>query len=259
MRKGELIAKRVKRQGVVTVAGQIGYVMLQKLIDRRQRGRVDEIVREMQLNTEPNPACEIFEIGSVNSMACRAALAMIRPGGGAGDRHAHHRARNAGGDRRAGDQFPCRVEPQVSRPGRRLLGAGQGRSRPCGCDGPSRRRGGGYRRHSLSGEVHGDREGQLLDLLLPPGRSSRGHWSSRRWKMRFPARSSPTGTISRPSSSIIRRCGAISGRRSARASGSPKPVSKHSGLWQDLPRSPHSLAIAVGQKTDGAIGWSGPQ
>jgi folate-dependent phosphoribosylglycinamide formyltransferase PurN len=79
MGKGELIAKRVKRQGVVTVAGQIGYVMLQKLIDRRQRGRVDEIVREMQLNTEPNPACEIFEIGSVNSMACRAALAMIRP------------------------------------------------------------------------------------------------------------------------------------------------------------------------------------
>jgi methionyl-tRNA formyltransferase len=79
MGKGELIAKRVKRQGVVTVAGQIGYVMLQKLIDRRQRGRVDEIIREMQLNTEPNPACEIFEIGSVNSMACRAALAMIRP------------------------------------------------------------------------------------------------------------------------------------------------------------------------------------
>ena len=31
MGKGELIAKRVKRQGVVTVAGQIGYVMLQKL------------------------------------------------------------------------------------------------------------------------------------------------------------------------------------------------------------------------------------
>lgn len=79
MGKAELIAARARRQGIVTVAGQIGYVMLQKFIDRRQQGRVDEIVRDMGLKIEPDPACEIYPVGSVNSMACRAALAMVKP------------------------------------------------------------------------------------------------------------------------------------------------------------------------------------
>ncbi len=75
----ELVRKRLKRQGLVRVTGQIGYVLLQKLIDRRQQSRVAEIIRGMDLKTEPNESCPVYPVGSVNSMACRAALAMIKP------------------------------------------------------------------------------------------------------------------------------------------------------------------------------------
>lgn len=79
MGKFDLIRKRLKRQGLLTVAGQIGFVLLQKIMDRRQVGRVREIINDLELDTEPNPLCEIYPVGSVNSMACRAALAMINP------------------------------------------------------------------------------------------------------------------------------------------------------------------------------------
>lgn len=75
----ELIRKRMRRQGIVTVAGQVGFVLLQRLIDRRQKARIADIVREQGLNTEPNAACPVYPVGSVNSMACRTALAMINP------------------------------------------------------------------------------------------------------------------------------------------------------------------------------------
>ncbi|WP_373502604.1 formyl transferase [Aestuariivirga sp.] len=74
-----LIRRRMRRQGVLTVLGQIGFVMLQKFIDRRQAPRIAEIVKDLALDTAPNPARHVYEIGSVNSMACRAALAMISP------------------------------------------------------------------------------------------------------------------------------------------------------------------------------------
>jgi methionyl-tRNA formyltransferase len=53
--------------------------MLQKLVERRYQPRITEIIGDMSLDIEPNPAAEIYEVGSVNSMACRAALAMIKP------------------------------------------------------------------------------------------------------------------------------------------------------------------------------------
>ena len=79
MGKLELIRKRMKRQGVIAVLGQVGFVLLQKLIGHRQRGRIQEIIAGMALVAEPNPACDVYPVGSVNSMACRAALAMINP------------------------------------------------------------------------------------------------------------------------------------------------------------------------------------
>ncbi len=77
--KWALIRNRAKRQGVVTVLGQIGFVTLQKFIDRRQQGRVSQIVEKSRLNARPNPDCEVIEIGSVNDMACRVTLAERRP------------------------------------------------------------------------------------------------------------------------------------------------------------------------------------
>jgi folate-dependent phosphoribosylglycinamide formyltransferase PurN len=77
--KFELIARRMKRQGLITVLGQVGFVLLQRLVDRRQKARVRQIINDMKLDCEPNPHCLVYPVGSVNSLACRAALAMVNP------------------------------------------------------------------------------------------------------------------------------------------------------------------------------------
>lgn len=74
-----LIRKRVRRQGVIAVLGQIGFVLFQKLLARRSARRIDAIVSERGLEPEPNAACQLLPVSSVNSMACRAALAMLKP------------------------------------------------------------------------------------------------------------------------------------------------------------------------------------
>jgi len=74
-----LIRKRMRRQGPVAVLGQIGFVLFQKLLGSRAQPRIAEIIAQYGINPQPNPACEIFAVRSVNSMACRAALAMLRP------------------------------------------------------------------------------------------------------------------------------------------------------------------------------------
>lgn len=74
-----LIRKRMRRQGLVTVLGQIGFVLFQKLLARRSGRRIQEIVAEHSLEPEPNPLCQLLPVTSVNSMACRAALAMLKP------------------------------------------------------------------------------------------------------------------------------------------------------------------------------------
>ncbi|MGE4248492.1 MAG: formyl transferase [Parvibaculaceae bacterium] len=74
-----LIRKRMRRLDAVTVMGQIGFVLFQKLLARRSGPRIKAIVAEHGLDPEPNAACELLPVGSVNSMACRAALAMLKP------------------------------------------------------------------------------------------------------------------------------------------------------------------------------------
>lgn len=77
--KLDLIRRRVRRQGPVTVLGQIGFVLFQKLLARRSARRIEEIIAEHRIDPNPNPACEIMSVRSVNSMACQAALAMLKP------------------------------------------------------------------------------------------------------------------------------------------------------------------------------------
>ena len=76
--KSLLIRKRMRRLGVVAVIGQIGFVLLQKLIARRSGRRIAQIIAAANADTEPNHVCTIIPVGSVNSMACRAALAMVQ-------------------------------------------------------------------------------------------------------------------------------------------------------------------------------------
>lgn len=75
----QLFRQRARRQGLLRVIGQAGFSVLEKLLVRLGRSRINAIIRENNLNVRPNPDCEIYRIGSVNSMACRAALAMIEP------------------------------------------------------------------------------------------------------------------------------------------------------------------------------------
>jgi folate-dependent phosphoribosylglycinamide formyltransferase PurN len=77
--KLDLIRKRMRRQGPVAVTGQIGFVLFQKLLGRRSQSRIDEIIAQQDIDPNPNLACEIMPVKSVNSMACRAALAMLKP------------------------------------------------------------------------------------------------------------------------------------------------------------------------------------
>jgi hypothetical protein len=70
---------RIRRQGIIAVLGQLGFVLLQKHLARRSIPRLQQIVAEHGLDPDPNTACELLPVNSVNSMACRAALAMLKP------------------------------------------------------------------------------------------------------------------------------------------------------------------------------------
>jgi folate-dependent phosphoribosylglycinamide formyltransferase PurN len=74
-----LIRKRMQRQGVIPVLGQVAFVIYQKLVEDRAKPRIEEIIREHDLDPSPNRACTVMPVRSVNSTACRAALAMLKP------------------------------------------------------------------------------------------------------------------------------------------------------------------------------------
>ena len=74
-----LIRRRMRRQGVVTVLGQIGFVLLQRLLAQSSRKRIGEIVAQYGIDPNPNASCEVIQVGSVNSEACRTALARLKP------------------------------------------------------------------------------------------------------------------------------------------------------------------------------------
>lgn len=74
-----LIRRRMRRQGVVTILGQIGFVLFQRLLAPGSRKRIGEIIAEYGIDPHPNASCEMIHVGSVNSEACRAALARLEP------------------------------------------------------------------------------------------------------------------------------------------------------------------------------------
>lgn len=77
--KGPLLRSRIKRHGFLMASGQAGFTLLQRLIERRSRARVAAILAREGLDPSPNPSCEVIRIGSVNSEACRQALARLDP------------------------------------------------------------------------------------------------------------------------------------------------------------------------------------
>jgi methionyl-tRNA formyltransferase len=77
--KSVLLRRRMKKQGVVTVAGQVGFVLLQKLLSNRSKARIKDIVVDTKSQTAPASECEVRQIPSVNSLEARAILNAIKP------------------------------------------------------------------------------------------------------------------------------------------------------------------------------------
>lgn len=75
----EHVDERMRRRGVLTALGQLGFILYLKGLARRVGPRVAEIIAEHGIDPEPNTVCELLRVKSVNSMACRAALAMLNP------------------------------------------------------------------------------------------------------------------------------------------------------------------------------------
>ena len=77
--RGELIKRRISLHGLGPVVGQVGFVLLQRLIGRLSQARVSQIIAEERLNVGPNPSCDLRAIENVNSPACLEAIAEINP------------------------------------------------------------------------------------------------------------------------------------------------------------------------------------
>ncbi len=73
--KSILIRRRMKKQGAVTVLGQIGFVLLQKLMQRRSRARVAEIVKDV----DNQPRGDVRQIASVNADETRDLIEKLQP------------------------------------------------------------------------------------------------------------------------------------------------------------------------------------
>ncbi|NNE23914.1 MAG: formyl transferase [Rhizobiales bacterium] len=77
--KGLFLKRRMKRLGVITVAGQVAFSFLSKVISKRSERQRKAIVASAGANTGQPAGCEIIDVVSVNSAACRQALQAIKP------------------------------------------------------------------------------------------------------------------------------------------------------------------------------------
>lgn len=61
--RGELMWRRLKRHGSMTLVGQIGFVFLQRFIAKRSRVCMAEIIQEQGLNPEQIASARSFPLG----------------------------------------------------------------------------------------------------------------------------------------------------------------------------------------------------
>lgn len=77
--KGVFLKRRMKRLGPVTVAGQVAFGVLSKVISKRSAGQRARIIAAAGADDAEPAGCEIIDVVSVNDPACRAALERLRP------------------------------------------------------------------------------------------------------------------------------------------------------------------------------------
>ncbi|CAM5652129.1 Phosphoribosylglycinamide formyltransferase [Mycolicibacterium aubagnense] len=78
--KWSLLKRRAKRQGWISVFGQIGTMVLVRLGKRFGTAHAEEIVAEYNLKTEPKPGQDIVHVSSANAPETIKAIADIKPG-----------------------------------------------------------------------------------------------------------------------------------------------------------------------------------
>jgi methionyl-tRNA formyltransferase len=77
--KKALLARRARKQGWVSVAGQLGTMVLVRLGKRLFVSRAARIVEEFGLETEPRASQAIVDVPSANSPDFRAAIEQLKP------------------------------------------------------------------------------------------------------------------------------------------------------------------------------------
>jgi folate-dependent phosphoribosylglycinamide formyltransferase PurN len=74
-----LARRRIKRFGVLHVAGQMAFAVLARALYHASRGRIAEILRQHRLEPSWPDGCERIEVPSVNSPECIAAIERLDP------------------------------------------------------------------------------------------------------------------------------------------------------------------------------------
>jgi folate-dependent phosphoribosylglycinamide formyltransferase PurN len=77
--RSALLRGRIKRLGVVHVAGQVAFALLARGLSYASRRRIAEILRQHQFEPRWPDGCERFEVPSVNSAECVAYIERLNP------------------------------------------------------------------------------------------------------------------------------------------------------------------------------------
>lgn len=78
--KKQLLLRRARRQGFVSVAGQLATMVLIRLGKRFTAGHAAGLISEEKLRTEPAPGQAIIRVASASSPECVGKIAKIQPG-----------------------------------------------------------------------------------------------------------------------------------------------------------------------------------
>lgn len=74
-----LFRRRLKKLGAVTVAGQIAFGVLQRLLRASSRHRLQSLLTREKLEPTPAAGCAVIPVASINSEDCRRELIRIGP------------------------------------------------------------------------------------------------------------------------------------------------------------------------------------
>ncbi|MCZ8545882.1 formyl transferase [Mesorhizobium qingshengii] len=78
--KKQLLLRRARRQGWISVIGQLGTMVLTRLGKSFFAGHAAHMIAEQKLQTEPKPGQSIIHVPSANAPECLEAIARLQPG-----------------------------------------------------------------------------------------------------------------------------------------------------------------------------------